>query len=221
MRYLPIIFLFWVMLTVLVCRAQSQSKAAPECPRFDLLRSLDAVVVGDKVMFNVVTTGGNLRRSALRYTWRVFPKGKIVISRDTTVAILDTSTVRENWVVISADFANWRQCNWHESREIRIRRKGPYTKTDEFWWWFHLNENHLRAFNDPDHKEWIEKLEWVLRFVDDRLTFRIDTDREDPIKQGFIVGYRGKPYNAKLVADFVARAPSLAGWEILIDKSAP
>ena len=81
-----------------------------------------------------------------------------------------------------------------------------------------LHENDLRAFNEPDYKDWLRRMESILSLVDKDLTFKVDTDREDPMKQGFIVGYRGKPYSAKLVNDFVARAPNLAGWKIIIAK---
>ncbi len=204
-----------LLLMVFVCDGSSQSDSTSTCPSFDLLQSMDAVVVGDKVTFNIVSSGGNLKRSELRFKWTVFPRGKIVTSRNSTFATLDTSSVGGNWAVISADFENWKQCNWHDSQEIRIRRKGPYTLADEFWWWFHRNETKLSAYNDSDHKEWLDRLQILLHVVDKQLTFSIDWDRKDPMKNGFIVDYKGNPYDAKLVNEFIARAPSLAGWDIV------
>ena len=195
-----------------------QTNSADKCPDFNLITSLKAVVEGDIVRFNIVTRGGKLAANKLRYTWKAYPRGKVVVDRDSSIASLDTSSVRGSWVIVSAEFADWRECSWTDSSEVKIRRKGPYTLADEFWWWFQLNSEHIRAFNDPDHDEWLRSIGLVLSLVDERLTYKIDTERADPMNQAFFIGYRGKPYNVKLVNDFISRAPKLAGWEFIAEK---
>jgi hypothetical protein len=38
------------------------------------------------------------------------------------------------------------------------------------------------------------------------------------MKRDFVVGYRLKPYDAKVVSDFIAAAPELANFEISVAK---
>jgi hypothetical protein len=104
---------------------------------------------------------------------------------------------------------------------LAIRRKGPYTKADEFWWWFQLNSERLRWFEEPEHPATLKELGDRLREVDARLTFRIDRNRKDPINFGLIIGFKNKPYDAKVVDDFIARSPSLAGWEFEATRPKP
>lgn len=184
-----------------------------ECPEIRLFTSLNAVVVGDKVHFNVVAKGGSLKPSELKFEWRSY-SGRLSVSRDTTRAVLDTATVKHSWDIVSVDFIDFRRCLLNDSSgAIHIRRKGPYSEVDEFWWWFQLNSERYRAYKMPDYEQWIEILNSRLWLIDPNLTYEFDRDRPDPINTGLIVSYKGKPVNPRFVHDFVARAPKIAGWE--------
>ncbi len=189
------------------------------CPSFELFQSLDVAVTGDRISLNIVSTGGSLKPEEVKFDWRVYPPGNMVVSPDTTKAWFDTSTVKENWAIVSVDFANWRRCNWHgSSRTINIRRKGPYTSVDEFWWWFQLNAEEFQAYKMPEYHQWLDRLNALLRLIDPNLTYRFDRERLDPINTGFILDYKGK-VSTKLINDIVARAPKIAGWEFLAEKA--
>jgi len=189
------------------------------CPRFQLFASTLQAVDGDVVTFNISLAEGNVDLNAVKYAWRIYPRGRIDQAHDTPVATLDTSTVKGSWAIVSIEVEPFQMCPQYTSRQIAIRRKGPYTKADDFWWWFQLHEEDFRAYKMADYPRWLDELTERMHAVDERLTFKISHDWKDPMKRGFIVGYRGKPYDAKLVNDFLARAPDLAGFDFVSAKA--
>ena len=115
---------------------------------------------------------------------------------------------------MSVDFADFRKCSWYSSSgDINIRRKGPYTRIDDFWWWFQLNSEHFRAYKLPDYKTWLEMLEARLKYIDRRFTFTIDHERPNALKRALIID--AKPYDAVILKSLIDRAPNLAGWEFI------
>lgn len=204
---------------LLICASASiaQEKLNNGCPEFELFTSLNVAIVGDRITFNVVATGGTLKPSELKFDWRVFPSGKITISKDTTTAALDTSTIRAPQAIVSVDFSDFRKCSWRSSSgEINIRSKGPYNRIDDFWWWFQLNSERFRAYKMPDYGTWLNSLQERLKYIDKSLTFDIDHERPDPLKRTLII--RAKPGSAAVLKSVMARSPKLGGWEFITAK---
>ena len=217
-RFVQAFSLLW--LGAFVCSSSGQTKPNNPCkgPYLNLFKSAPTANEGDKVVFNADIDLPHFDEAGLSYNWSVFPKGKITFDSRTPRAILDTEGLGGHEVIIMGEAWPVEGCTQHASISLMVRRKPPYSKADEFWWWFQLNQTVLSGYNDEDYEDWLAKLRDKLREVDGRLTIEIKTSGPDPMKEPLIVGYRGKRYDERLVKDFVRRAPVLAGFEIVIAK---
>jgi hypothetical protein len=200
------------LLIVAWAGVHAQQKSNDGCPKFKVIGSANTAVIGDKLTYNIVVKGGTLNASELKFDWDVYPRGQITASQDTKNAVLDTSTVNGNWAIVSVRFADFRRCYWHASSgDINIRRKGPYSKVDEFWWWFQRNREHFRAYKMPEYKLWLWMLKTRLKAVDGRFSFTIDHERVE--KRALIID--AKPHDATLLKELADRAPDLASWQFI------
>lgn len=214
---IPIIA-FLVALSASNSVAQLDAIPNLSCPALYLYASTFDAVEGDRVAFNVSVTGGNVDLTGLKYHWNVSPRGRIESAEGTPVGVLDTSSVKSGWATVTIEVGPFRMCGQTASQTIRIRRNGPYSKVDEFWWWFQLHEEEFRAYKSPEYERWLRELSTRLVQVDERLLVRINHQGKENMKRDFIVGYRVKPYDAKVVNDFIALAPELANFEISVAK---
>ena len=211
------IFVPLLLLTVLVGGGAAQNKPCMR-PLLDIFKSAVTATDGEKVVFNASVPLENIDQSSLKYKWRVFAKGKFTDLEGMAATTLDTTGLGGETVIVNVEVSPVEECTQIDSLSLEIRRKGPYTKADDFWWWVQLNQTNLSGYNDPQYEFLLDQLRERLKEVDHRLTVKIEIQRKDPMKQGLIIGYRAKPYDIDLVNDLIFRAPNLAGFDILIEK---
>ncbi len=185
----------------------------PECPAVDVLVSEGTVTDGDKVTFHVNLTGGSVDRTLLKYFWQI-DRGKIVEGQGTPVIVVDTTgTATSGSIMATIDIEPYRECCWAMSESVFVRRTGPLTKADVFWEWFRTNASEL-YYNESAENPILDKLRHELQKADPNLTFKIGPKQND--KRDFTLNHSNKKTGQKILKDFIARAPEIYSFNILI-----
>jgi hypothetical protein len=89
-----------------------------------LFASAQTMTEGDKVTFNLSVAGGDYDLERLKYRWRIYPKGRLLAGERDTVVVLDTSTVRGHWAIVSGR----RRGVGNQLLEVGIARVGNPAK---------------------------------------------------------------------------------------------
>jgi len=208
----------FVLIAVLAFVVSAQDNPRVDCPGTNVLASDEAVTDGDKVTFHVELIGGTADRSTLEYNWNV-DQGRIVSGQGTPVIVVSTSGVGSaGSVTATIDISPYRECCWATSQTVYVRRKGTRTNADIFWEWLWFNGARVKYADVEDSSVIETEIRERLDQIDPNLTLTLGP-RNGEGKRELIVGWAGKPYDTKAVAEFVARAPNLVIFNIVFKNT--
>jgi hypothetical protein len=211
-------FLIFGVIGMFESAVSGQEKSRVECPATRVIASAPAVTDGDKVSFQVELTGGNVDRSRLEYHW-IVNAGRIVSGQGTPVVFVSTSGEGSvGSVAATIDISPYRDCEWFSGESIYVRRKGPRTNADMFWEWMWFNGAKVQYAEVPENADIEREIRERLDQIDPRLTLEIGPRGKDG-KRDLIVGYSGKNYDSKAVAEFIARAPNSVIFNLVFKNS--